>query len=604
MMRIFSPGRAIGIVLAAALIAGPARAQAPAPLKDLGYAVQSSKAVYLSARHEGKPVNMIREGALGEGRLIVFSGPLNDRVRLTIDDSKGLQEILAMDRGQRITVRRVGDERIEYRLYAPGRKFLIGSVLYRKKNQWLQGLMKTEAFGGYEALADVSDVTGKVRADTPVAGMPVGAWLARGWNSFHIIAPAYAEEENLIKGFFSQSATDARERWSAPMREMVKGSVVGAGAFTVKLIGQSIGYAETAAAGSAIVAAAPFLVAVGTGVAIGLAAEKVYNWADGKKLTGTTSLRELMNRLTADTRYTREAPPAVPADTMASSPASAAPASTAMASFDLLNMSDQLDKLDKRDFRIAMDLADLCTRRRDLSCAAEQIALASKSANSNSDRQQLAQARSNVEATRERIAQEERAREEAERRAEQERIAQLERQRREEEAQSNSGFQWGKAASLLAGTAAGGLNKLAAEKRAEVLTSIVKDSMPGQEGMSNTTRSLTPAAPVRSSGGVRSTASVAAMATKTAVAEVWGEHRTSRETASGRVTEYEESQNIPGDVIRSRVGSRSSAQSVWQSGGGNVSEYSGCGACGVGSTIRITVRFDGIVDYHTYTRLQ
>jgi hypothetical protein len=275
------------------------------------------------------------------------------------------------------------------------------------------------------------------------------------------------------------------------------------------------------------------------------------------------------------------------------------PASAETSAFDLLSMSDQLDSLDKRDFKIAMDIADLCIRKRDLACANEQIATASKSANSGTDRQQVALARKNVEATRERMVAEERARAEAARRAEQERIAQAQR---EQAAQESSGFQWGKAGALLAGTAIGGLGKLAAEKKVDVLTGIIKDSMAGQDGMSNTSQALTPGTPARTVGGKSGTSTPAAAAASPA-GQLWHDSRTTRELKSGRVTEYpNDSENIPGDVVMNRVGTRSAAQSVWSGQGGNVTEYSGCGACGVGSSIRITVRYEHLVDYHVYTR--
>jgi hypothetical protein len=80
------------------------------------------------------------------------------------------------------------------------------------------------------------------------------------------------------------------------------------------------------------------------------------------------------------------------------------------------------------------------------------------------------------------LAAQERQRAEEER----QRVAQAALQRRQQDEQSQSGgFQWGKAAALLGGSAIGGLGKLSPELQGRVITGILKDSVGGQTGISN-----------------------------------------------------------------------------------------------------------------------
>lgn len=393
-------------------------------LTDLAYSLQPGKNLYLTGRYQGQTVNMVRVGALGVGKLTVYTGTLTDRVRLIIDDNKGLQEILAMDKGQRITVNRVDEQRIEYRLYAPDRSFITGSVLFRKDGRWLQGLMKQEAFAGYSALTGVADVSEKFAYQSTESKLDLTAWFKKSWQNIDLISTAHAEdEENLIKGFFSASAQAARERWGAPLHEMFKGSLVGASAFTVTLMGQTLGTGETIALGSALATATPFLISVGVGVAVGIAADRVYNWAEGKNLGGTASAHDLFNRLIAGSRFSKDPAPLPPAPSFANSPLRA-PSSTLPGFID---MAEQQDKVDKHEFRLALETAGTCTRKRDFPCANEQLASASKLASSGADRQLIASARKGIELESDLIAEEASARTAYERqRAEAERQKQAE----------------------------------------------------------------------------------------------------------------------------------------------------------------------------------
>ncbi|MBE0622712.1 MAG: hypothetical protein IH605_19145 [Burkholderiales bacterium] len=481
----------IGVSLAAPM---PAQPQTPSnSITDIAYAAQPDNSVYVAGQFQGKPVNMVRSGPVGAGKWTLYAGSLHDRVRFTFDDRKGLQDILAMDKGQRITLNPVGQERIEYRLYAPDRRFILGSVLYRKDGRWLQGIMRSEAFAGYAALTDVSDVTSQVgrQAANPAAG--VLAWLKHRWHGIDLIPSAHAlTADDLTRGFFSPSAQDTRGFFGKPLDDMWIGALVGAGAFTVKLAGQTMITGEAAAAGAALTAAAPFLVAVGAGVAIGVAAEKAYNWAEAKNLGGSSSVRDAYNRLVAGTRFSRDAPPrvppALPINVSANVPlAPQASAPTAKAaptnpSMTLLDMVDKLDKLDKQDLSDALEQADLCTSQRDFDCTTARIAKASKFAIDGDDRRALDASRQKMTQEKSRIAEEER-----QRAAEEQRLAELERQREQQrvaQAQRESSFQLGKAAAMLGGSLIGGIGKLSADAQVKIISGIVQDSSPGQTGIS------------------------------------------------------------------------------------------------------------------------
>ncbi len=153
---------------------------------------------------------------------------------------------------------------------------------------------------------------------------------------------------------------------------------------------------------------------------------------------------------------------------------------------DMLDLSEKMDQLDKQDFQEAINQANTCTRERDFPCTNLQIAKAEKLAGDSSDQKLLAAARQNLSHEKWQVAEEERLRvEEEHRRAEQERIA-LAEQRRQQEAARDSGFQWSKLAAIGVGAGIGGLGNLSSEQQTQFITSAMKDSAAGQEGMSNT----------------------------------------------------------------------------------------------------------------------
>ncbi|MFG6412321.1 MORN repeat-containing protein [Roseateles sp. DC23W] len=355
-----------------------------AGLHNVSYAVPPAQKtagprVLVAASFEERPVHLLREGARGSGGWTVFVGAATDRVRLTVDDRRGLTGALAMDKGQRLTVRQVhqpGQERIEYRLYDAERRFIAGAVMYRHAGGWTLGRLRTEAFWGYAELADLEDVSAQMGVDTTARArtpQTITALLQAWWQRVDLIPAAHAQT-GLLDGFFSQSAQDARERWAAPLHEMFKASLVGGAAFTVKLAGQTLAAGETAAL---IGAASPFLVAVGTGVAIGIAADHFYQWAQARNLEGSsagTAMRQLFARLTADTRYSQLPDPHPPAGQSAGgTPPVPARAQAA----------------DSAAFRQALARGTACAKARDFGCAEDALATAQQQALTAQQRREL-----------------------------------------------------------------------------------------------------------------------------------------------------------------------------------------------------------------------
>jgi hypothetical protein len=370
---------------AAFLVSFSAAAQTPAAksgLTDLTYSVQRGKSLFFTGNFQGKPANLVRNGVIGSGKWTIYTGTPKNRVRLILDDRKGLREVLAMDKGHRMTLASIGQERIEYRLYAPNRSFIIGSVLYRNSGRWQLGVMKTEAFPGYSALSDVSDVTEKLNVQSALPAATLARWLQDKWQRFDLIPSAFAQaDDNLIRDFFGEKAQAARDFYSAPVHEMFKATLVGAGSVAVKIIATG----ETVAAGGAITAAAPFLVAVGAGVAIGMVAVEVADWVDHAQLGGSTSARDVFDRLVRASPFDR---PAQAEPEMLTS--EAAPSASSADFRKLVAMADLVDKQDKLDLRSALDRAEQCS---DMNCVTEALAGASKLTRGSGDRMLVFKAR-------------------------------------------------------------------------------------------------------------------------------------------------------------------------------------------------------------------
>ena len=158
---------------------------------------QADGALFFRGKLQGTPVRFSHRGPVGKGTWHIYSGTPGDRIRTVLSDTGTLQEILAMDTGLRLTVRYVGRERVEYRNYSDKGKFLYGAVLYLMDSKWMQGLMFTEAFAGYDSLVNVSDVTAQVTQGLSRADKPAGRSGKTGWrpsHGFSLISTAYAQE--------------------------------------------------------------------------------------------------------------------------------------------------------------------------------------------------------------------------------------------------------------------------------------------------------------------------------------------------------------------------------------------------------------------------
>lgn len=87
--------------------------------------------------------------------------------------------------------------------------------------------------------------------------------------------------------------------------------------------------------------------------------------------------------------------------------------------------------------------------------------------------------------------------------------------------------------------------------------------------------------------------------------EIWRDDYTNKVVATGVSKRYPNHEpRIPGDVIARNMGSESDAMALWGPQGAKKVRYSGCGSCGVGSTIRVEVDFGYIVDTHEYVRIK
>lgn len=154
------------------------------------------------------------------------------------------------------------------------------------------------------------------------------------------------------------------------------------------------------------------------------------------------------------------------------------------------SMRDAFARMDHEDFLDGVEKADKCTRQRDFACAEKALKDSKDLASSSADSMLLMLATSNLQAEKQRAADEVAARiaEDARRRREeQQRIAaaQAEERRRQAAEAQNSGMQWGKLGALGLGAAAGGLSKLPADMQVKVVSGILQDSAPGQNGISN-----------------------------------------------------------------------------------------------------------------------
>jgi hypothetical protein len=145
----------------------------------------------------------------------------------------------------------------------------------------------------------------------------------------------------------------------------------------------------------------------------------------------------------------------------------------------MMEQMDLLDQMDRMDFLETNNAARDCIRNRDFVCAEKKISQAARYMSSSRDKAELEQTRQNLASEQAQLAAEQEA-------ARQRKLAE-ERARAQAEAarQQQSDFQWGKLAALATGAAIGGIDKLPSEAQTKIITGMLKDSMPGQDGISN-----------------------------------------------------------------------------------------------------------------------
>jgi hypothetical protein len=395
------------LLVAFALVVLSSCKDSPAPkasseIKNLTYSIKRDKTVHFSGIHQGKPVHLVRYGSLGNGKWTVYTGTMTDRVRLVLDDRKGLQEILAMDSGLRMTVIRVGREHTEFRFYAPNRTFLLGSVVFREKNRWRQGALKTEAFAGYDALADVTDVSKSFPGYAAIDAASTLARLKESWNSLNLISVASAQPSLTSQlGQFFDFQTQINY---GPTDE---NDVTGVELIAVASLAGKI---ATVAPGAVLIAQGVGLAVVGTAMIDGLvvlgSAAVVYTVVDkatDKLAQGSASFynqfnsakdvgddpaeKEAYSRLIKSTAFTAEAEQKPPPAKLE--------AYLRPAELEKLRERKAIDQMHV-DFRVALEAAEACTRKKDFVCAGASLDSASKLAGSYTENELLFAARRNL----------------------------------------------------------------------------------------------------------------------------------------------------------------------------------------------------------------
>ncbi|MEX8520704.1 MAG: DUF1566 domain-containing protein [Leptothrix sp. (in: b-proteobacteria)] len=139
----------------------------------------SDGALYFTGTYQGQPLKISHQGATGAGTWIAYEGTATARIRYTMSDTAGLQEVLAMDTGERMTVQTVGNARVEYRSYSNTGVFEWGVVLWQVNQHWWMARMPTEAFRDYGELIGPTDVTATIAPALATTTGPAAAGLNR-----------------------------------------------------------------------------------------------------------------------------------------------------------------------------------------------------------------------------------------------------------------------------------------------------------------------------------------------------------------------------------------------------------------------------------------
>lgn len=275
---------------------------------SLGYTVQANNALMLSATYQGTPFRMVHSGVAGTGTWSIYTGSGTDRVRVTYGAKGGLQEVLALDSGVRITVQYVGQERAEYRWYGPNKTFLIGSVVYLLNGTWYQGTLQTEAFAGYSALTDVQDISASVQATLAQAAvMPSVAPQLRSQLRNAISASAEDDVGDPLK----ESMSD----FTAPFDRVTRG-LEQVRKFGDDLVARGKDMARDAATAAIIVAFRKELTVMGAGVMVAESMVRMKNFVSAARNPTSQESTAAFEGLEAGSKYVGQSAPVTPAATV------------------------------------------------------------------------------------------------------------------------------------------------------------------------------------------------------------------------------------------------------------------------------------------------
>lgn len=281
---------------------------------DLAYTVQANNALMLSGSYQGTPFRMVHSGTAGAGTWSVYTGAGTDRVRVTYTAQGGLQEVLALDSGLRITVQTVGQERAEYRWYGPDKTFLIGSVVYTLNGSWYQGTLQTEAFTGYSALTDVQDISTGVQAT-----------LAQSGTTF---AVAQQLRQQLPNAFGTGTGTEpdtepdtedplknAMSDFTSPF-DRITGGLEQIRQFGDKLVVKGKEVVKDAATAAVIVAFRKELAILGAGVTVAEGMVRMKDFVNAARQPTDSESTAAFEGLEAGSKYVAQSAPVTPTSTV------------------------------------------------------------------------------------------------------------------------------------------------------------------------------------------------------------------------------------------------------------------------------------------------
>jgi hypothetical protein len=284
-------------------------------IEKLTVTTQADGTRYFTGTYNGTVVRFTHKGAIGQGYWSVYSGPPGNRTRVTISDTRGVQEVLAMDKGHRTTINYVGTERIEYRTYASNGQFVLGSVLYLMGDRWQQGLMFTEAFKGYASLVSVTDVTAEItRANADLNMLMAKAAKPGLLRNFAFIGTAEASWNDLRE--YGGTVWDIAKTvgWNG-LATMTGIAVATLGAAETGALITTVGGAVVAGAAATLtvaIALAPLATAITAGYLIGSWLSNNANQPQISEETVAPATEEDYLATTAPTPYSTIPPPSAP----------------------------------------------------------------------------------------------------------------------------------------------------------------------------------------------------------------------------------------------------------------------------------------------------